>query len=72
MDLSLVALFIAAFVVGYGLLYLSPIEYKTVFLYPTPNNYEKIQYKDRAGTCFHLKAKQVSCDASAKEIPAQI
>lgn len=72
MNLSLVALFIAAFAVGYGLLFLSPIEYKTVFLYPTPNNYEKIQYKDRAGTCFHLKANKVACDATAKEIPAQI
>ena len=72
MNLSLVALFIAAFVVGYGLLYLSPVEYKTVFLYPTPKNYNKIQYKDRAGTCFHLKANKVACDATAKEIPAQI
>ena len=71
MNLSLVALFFAAFSVGYFLLFLSPIEYKTVFLYPTPRNYEKIQYKDRAGTCFHLKANKVPCDGSVKEIPAQ-
>lgn len=72
MNLSLVALFIAAFAIGYGLLSLSPIEHKTVFLYPTPRNYTKIQYKDHAGTCFHLKATKVGCDASAKETPAQI
>jgi hypothetical protein len=72
MNVSVVALFIVSFVVGYALLSFSPLEYKTVFLYPTPGNYNQIQYKDRAGTCFHLKANKVTCDASAKEIPAQI
>ena len=66
-----VALFIAAFVVGCVLVYFSPIEHKTVFVYPTPSNVKTLQYKEAAGSCFGFKAKEVECTGDAKSIPAQ-
>ena len=65
-------LFLAAFVVGCVLVYFSPIEHKTVFVYPTPSNVTKMQYKDATGGCFGFKAKEVGCTEKAVPIPAQI
>lgn len=67
-----VFLFLGAFVAGCVLVYLSPVEHKTVFVYPTPSNIKQIQYKDAAGACFGFAAKEVKCDKNAKQIPAQV
>lgn len=71
MDLVPLGLFVASFVVGFFALKWSPVEHKTVFVYPTVMNYKKLQYKDSAGTCFHLKKKEVACTADADDIPFQ-
>ncbi len=47
--------------VGLLLVYLSPVEHKTVMVYPTPTNSKKIQYKDDADQCFRFSAKLVNC-----------
>ena len=67
-----VFLFLAALAVGSVLVYFSPIEHKTVFVYPTPSNVNKMQYKDAAGGCFGFKAKEVKCSDDAVSIPAQV
>ena len=54
------------------MVYFSPVEHKTVFVYPTPSNAKNLQYKDSAGSCFGFKAKEVECTADAKSIPAQV
>lgn len=71
MDWKLVGLFLASFAVGLVLVYFSPMEYKTVFVYPTPNNVDDLQYKDSAGQCFHFTSKEVECTGSANKIPTQ-
>ena len=63
--------FILSFLVGCVFVYLSPTEYKTVVVYPTPNNVNKIQYKDSANNCFQFTAKLVECSKDAKKIPIQ-
>jgi hypothetical protein len=72
MKLIHVVLFIISFVVGCFFVYISPIEHKTVLVYPTPTNVKKIQYKDSANECFNFTAKIVSCKGKdVKEIPIQ-
>ena len=61
MKLIYIQLFIVSFVVGLLLVYLSPVEHKTVMVYPTPKNSKKIQYKDDADQCFRFSAKLVNC-----------
>jgi hypothetical protein len=63
--------FLGAFVVGCVAVYLSPIEHKTVFVYPTPSNWKNLQYKDASGSCFGMKMKKVECTKDAKSIPVQ-
>ncbi len=63
-------LFFVSFVVGMFFVYISPAEHKTVFVYPSPTNIKKIQYKDDA-QCFDLSARLVDCTKGAKHIPNQ-
>ena len=72
MKLIHIVLFLISFVVGCFFIYISPVEHKTVFVYPTPKNIKKIQYKDNANQCFNFSAKLVNCkDYKVKEIPVQ-
>ena len=71
MKLIYVALFIFSFLVGAFFVYLSPLEYKTVVVYPTPSNLDQIQYTDRANNCFQFSAKLVDCGTNPKKIPVQ-
>ncbi len=71
MKLMYICLFIVSFIVGMGFIYISPTEYKTVIVYPSPTNVKKIQYKDSANHCFQFSAKLVDCGKGSKRIPVQ-
>jgi len=64
-------LFLGSFVVGMVFVYLSPVEHKTIFVFPSPDNIKRVQYKDKAEQCFDLSAKLVDCTKGAKNIPIQ-
>jgi len=57
--------------IGAVFIYLSPMEYKTIVVYPTPSNLEKIQYKDNADNCFQFSARLVDCGKNPKKIAVQ-
>jgi hypothetical protein len=72
MKLIHIFLFLISFFVGCFFVYISPLEHKTVLVYPTPKNIKKIQYKDSANQCFNFTAKIVNCKGKdIKEIPIQ-
>ena len=71
MNWTIVAIFLASFAVGMVLVCFSPMEYKTVFVYPTPSNVGGLQYKDKMGQCFQFTSKEVKCTGSANKIPTQ-
>jgi hypothetical protein len=64
-----ILLFVSSFIVGMIFMYISPEEYKTVIVYPSPTNVKKIQYKDEANQCFQFSAKLVDCVKGVKRIP---
>lgn len=66
-----ILIFLVSFVIGMVCVYLSPMEYKTVIVYPSPENVKKIQYKDKADQCFDFSARLVDCTPDAKKIPVQ-
>lgn len=66
-----IAIFLVSFVIGLVCIYFTPIEYKTVLVYPSPTNSKKVQYKDKAGQCFDFSARLVDCTKDAKKIPVQ-
>jgi hypothetical protein len=71
MDWKSVGLFVVSFAVGMFFVYMSPIEHKTVLVYPTPFNVKKLQYKDKSGQCFRFSSEEVECDGKAEKIPVQ-
>jgi hypothetical protein len=71
MKVLYIVLFVISFSVGMIFSYLSPMEYKTVVVYPSPSNVDKIQYKDKTNQCFQFSAKLVDCTKEVKKIPVQ-
>lgn len=71
MKWKLLFLFVASFAVGMAFVHMSPVEHKTVFVYPTIRNVDKVRYKDKADNCFKYKAKLVRCEAGAETVPVQ-
>lgn len=64
-------LFIISLTLGLLFVYLSSPKPTVIFVYPTPNNINGIEYKDKANTCFKFDANEVSCSKDAKTIPIQ-
>lgn len=51
--------FIIAFAIGLFFVYITSPRKQTIFVYPTPDNEEKILYKDKSGVCFSFSHNEV-------------
>ena len=66
--------FLISFSVGLFFTYILGPQTKTVYIYPTLDNYLKYQYKDNTNQCFEFKPLEVNCpkdSSSIKTIPLQ-
>lgn len=67
-------IFITSFAIGLFFVYVLGPEFKTIYVYPNPQNYMKTQYKDKANQCFQFKPTEISCPInpfSIKTVPVQ-
>lgn len=39
-----------------------------IYVYPTPENIDKIQYEDDSGTCFGFKSDEVNCPINKTKV----
>jgi hypothetical protein len=69
-----IKVFVISFIVGLIFVYFFGSETKQIYVYPTPQNIGKIQYKDSANNCFHYESTQVKCPSADEitSIPAQV
>ena len=66
--------FLLAFLFGLFVIYIVMPDDKTVYVYPTPDNADIIQYKDNAENCFAVKQEEVACPSNEStlfKIPMQ-
>ena len=63
--------FIVALAIGLFLNYITSPESKVIYVYPTPDNIDSIQFKDKANNCYQFKSNKVKCTDNAKPIPIQ-
>ena len=62
-----IKIFLFAFLVG--LIYIYFFNDKTdIFVYPTPHNYNNIEYKDKANNCFGYKLQEIKCPSKKQNI----
>ena len=69
-----VSLFLISFVVGLLFAYMLGPEIKTIYIYPSPENVDKILFKDKADNCFRFEEETVECpsdDSLISDMPIQ-
>ena len=66
--------FLTSFAIGLFLVYIIGPEIKTIYIYPSPKNYMKTQYKDTTNQCFQFNPVETQCPInplSIKTVPIQ-
>jgi hypothetical protein len=66
--------FLTSFAIGLFFVYIIGPEIKTIYIYPSPKNYMKTQYKDNTNQCFQFKPVETECPInplSIKTVPIQ-
>ena len=53
--------FFISFVVGLFFVYIFSPEPKKIYIYPTPENVDKVLFKDKADNCFYFEEEVVEC-----------
>ena len=56
-----VYVFIISFAIGMFVVYTTFDDTRKIYVYPTPDNVDMIQYRDKTNTCFRFKQKEVQC-----------
>ena len=60
--------FLLSFLFGLFVIYIVMPDDKTVYVYPTPDNVDIIQYRDVAENCFAVKQEEVECPADKSSL----
>jgi hypothetical protein len=50
------------------MVYFTMPDMRIIYVYPTPENIGKIQYKDNADNCFNFKQREVPCPKNESDI----
>lgn len=69
-----VSVFLISLFVGLFVVYITMPDTRKIYVYPTPENVDILQYRDKTDSCFQVKQDEVSCPSNEKEIsviPAQ-
>jgi hypothetical protein len=61
-------LFLISLAVGVLLVYVYQPTPTIIYVYPTPDNVDKLLFKDKAENCFRFEANEVKCPTDASQI----
>jgi len=67
--------FFVSFLLGLFLIYFYVPSSRHIYVYPTPENDEFLQYKDLAGNCFSFVREKVDCPSDKRliqQVPFQM
>ena len=56
-----VPIFIISLFIGFAIIYFTEPSTRKIYVYPTPDNVNLLQYKDVADNCFYFEYKEVPC-----------
>jgi hypothetical protein len=67
-------IFLLSFSIGLFFIYILGPEIKKIYIYPSPENVDKILFKDKAENCFYFNEENVECpkdESLISKIPIQ-
>ena len=67
-DYISIPIFVVSFILGLLFIYVLGPQTKKIFVYPSPENVNKILFKDNANNCFYYDEQEVKCPANASDI----
>ena len=56
-----IPIFLISFAIGLFFIYVLGPEMKKVYIYPSPENVDKVLFKDKAENCFYFEQEIVKC-----------
>ena len=69
-----IPIFLISFSIGLFFIYILGPEINTIYIYPSPENVDKILFKDKADNCFYFEETFVKCpnnESLISKIPIQ-
>ena len=63
-----IPVFIISFSIGLFFVYVLGPKMKKIIIYPSPENVNKVLFKDNADNCFYFKPVEVSCPSDESKI----
>ena len=60
--------FIISLAFGLFAVYITMPDTRKIYVYPTPENIDVLQFKDKTDTCFQFKQNEVDCPKNDNEI----
>ena len=67
-------IFLISFAIGIFFIYILGPKMKTIYIYPSPENVNKVLFKDKADNCFYFEEEIVECptdESLISSIPIQ-
>tara|TARA_Y100001980_G_C14543772_1_gene322643 strand:+ start:1070 stop:1303 length:234 start_codon:yes stop_codon:yes gene_type:complete len=61
-------IFLISLTIGLFIVYLTNEKPNIIYVFPTPDNYDKITYKDKANNCYKFDVNEIQCPNNKKEI----
>ena len=61
-------LFLISLAFGLLLVYVYQPRPTIIYVYPTPENVNRLQFKDKTNNCYHFKANEVKCPSDTSQI----
>ena len=61
LDYISIPIFVISFILGFIFIYILGPQTKTIFVYPSPENVNKVLFKDNANNCFYYDELEVKC-----------
>ena len=72
MSIINIPVFIVSLLFGLLYVYMTDPKLKQIVVYPTPDNENMFQFRDKTDNCFQLKQNMVKCSNDAEVIPIQL
>ena len=63
-----IPIFLVSFAVGLFFAYILGPEVKKIYIYPSPENVDKILFKDKADNCFYFEEQDTECPTDETKI----